>query len=240
MEYKSLKLTAKAKEILVGDQKLYGIIDEPQLNERVKASKSEIESLNFNRDLFQLLRDKRSELARSEGVAPFIIFGDSTLIEMAYYYPQTIQTVLTMHGVGRAKAEKYGEAFLTVIVEFCQLHSLEERSRSTTNKKFTAKKALSKNSRPFEIGNLFKKGFSVPDIAAQYDIKEGTVISNLLKFVRAGEAISPTQLKSISDVELAFQKHGYDLLRPVFDALNEEVSYDDLRIIQLYYLAKNI
>jgi ATP-dependent DNA helicase RecQ len=248
MEYKSLKLTPKAKEILVGDQKLYGIIDEPQLNDRVKASKSEIESLNFNRDLFQLLRDKRSELARSEGVAPFIIFGDSTLIEMAYYYPQTIQTVLTMHGVGRAKAEKYGEAFLSVIVEFCQLHSLEERSRSTTNKKFTAKKALSKNSRPFEIGNLFKKGLSVPDIAAQYDIKEGTVISNLLKFVRAGEAISPTQLKSysnlseqtISDVELAFQKHGYDLLRPVFDALNEQVSYDDLRIIQLYNLAKNI
>ncbi len=245
-EFKSLKLTPKAKEILVGDQKIYGIIDEPTVNERVKASRSEIESLNFNSDLFQLLRDKRSELARSEGVAPFIIFGDSTLIEMAYYYPQSMQSVLTIHGVGKAKAEKYGEAFLNVIVDFCEQHSLGERARSTTVKRVRAKKVLSKNSRPYEIGRLYNKGTSITDIASEYGIKEGTVISNLLKFVRAGESISPTQLlyysnlneQTIYDVELAFQKHGYDLLRPVFDALNEQVSYDDLRLIQLYYLAK--
>lgn len=94
---------------------------------------------------------------------------------------------------------------------------------------------------------MFNKGTSIKAIASEYGIKEGTVISNLLKFVRAGESISPTQLltysnlseQTISDVELAFQKHGYDLLRPVFEALNEQVSYDDLRLIQLYNLAKS-
>lgn len=246
-DHKSLKLTPKAMEILKGDQEVFGVIEEPVQKERTRSSKSDIESLDFNRDLFKRLKERRMELARKQGVAPFVIFGDSTLIEMAYYYPQSEESLLKIHGVGRAKSKKYGTEFLDVILEFSRQHNLKERSKSAQPKHKPVKKTLSKNSRPYEVGHMFRNGRSIRDIASHFDVKEGTVISNLIKFVKAGESIPADHLLDISSlnetemqqVRKAFIIHGYEMLRPVFDELNEEVSYDELRIVQLYLMVKN-
>lgn len=246
-DHKSLKLTPKAMEILKGDQEVFGVIEEPVQKERTRSSKSDIESLDFNRNLFKRLKEKRMELARKQGVAPFVIFGDSTLIEMAYYYPQSEESLLKIHGVGRAKSKKYGTDFLDVILEFSRQHNLKERSKSAQPKHKPVKKTLSKNSRPYEVGHMFRNGRSIRDIASHFDVKEGTVISNLIKFVKAGESIPADHLLDISSlnetemqqVRKAFNIHGYEMLRPVFDELNEEVSYDELRIVQLYLMVKN-
>ncbi|MAO63371.1 MAG: DNA helicase RecQ [Balneola sp.] len=246
-EHKSLKLTPKAIKILKGDKKVLGVIDEPVQKTRTKSSKSDIESLDFNRDLFALLREKRMNLARKQGIPPFIIFGDTTLIEMAYYYPQSKDSLLKIHGVGRAKAKKYGEKFLEVINSFCKKNNLEERSKSGTNQKTRAvKKTLSKDSRPFEVGQMFQKGKTVSEIASEIGVKEGTVVGYLSKFVKAGHSVPSDNIleasglsdEEMSKVHKAFDEHGHELLRPVFDALKEEVSYDELRVIQLYMRVK--
>ena len=247
LDHKSLKLTPKAMEILKGDQEVFGVIEEPAQKERTKSSKSDIESLDFNRDLFKHLREERMKLARKQGVAPFVIFGDSTLIEMAYYYPQSDESLLKIHGVGRAKSNKYGTEFLNVIVKFCKQHDLKERSKSTRVNKKPVKKTLSKNSRTYKVGQMLRNGQSVGDIASHFDVKEGTVINNLIKFIKAGESIPADHImeasslsdKDLKEVQKAFGKHGLEFLRPVFDELNEEVSYDELRVVQLYLMIEN-
>ncbi|MEX0845107.1 MAG: DNA helicase RecQ [Balneolaceae bacterium] len=247
-EYKSLKLTPKAKEILKGNQDVFGVIEEPAQKTRTKSSKSDIESLDFNKELFQLLREKRMEMAQNQDIPPFIIFGDTTLIEMAYYYPQSKESLLKIHGVGRAKAKKYGTDFLGVIANFCKPRDLKERSKSSKPipASATVQKKLRKNSRPYEVGQLFLKGKSISEIAATFDVKDGTVVGNLVKFVDAGHSIPAEPILDISNLEkpvlkkvmLAFDEHGTEMLRPVFDALNEEVSYDELRVVQLFLKAK--
>ncbi|MDZ7808246.1 MAG: DNA helicase RecQ [Gracilimonas sp.] len=246
-EYKSLKLTPKAMEILKGDQEVSGVIEEPVQKERARSSKSDIESLDFNRELFALLKAKRMKLAQKQDIPPFIIFGDTTLIEMSYYYPQSKESLLNIHGVGRAKAKKYGDDFLGVIKDFCKEKDLGERSKSDTRQKTrTAKKTLSKDSRPYQVGQMFKSGKTIADIASEIDVKEGTVVNYLSKFVKAGQSIQTDNILKASHlrdsdmkkVRKAFDKHGHELLRPIFDTLNEEVSYDQLRVVQLYLMVQ--
>ena len=65
--------------------------------------------------LFAELRALRRQLAKEEGVPPYIIFHDATLHDMASQRPLTGAALARIRGVGRAKAERYGHAFLSVI-----------------------------------------------------------------------------------------------------------------------------
>ena len=71
-----------------------------------------------DRSLFQALREKRSEIARVQNVPPYVIFHDKTLIELAAARPGSRSQMAKVPGVGEAKLERYGPAFLAVIAGF--------------------------------------------------------------------------------------------------------------------------
>jgi ATP-dependent DNA helicase RecQ len=68
-----------------------------------------------NQALFEALRAKRLEIARDQGVPPYVIFHDKTLIELATRRPVTRAELAEAPGVGEAKLDRYGAAFLAVI-----------------------------------------------------------------------------------------------------------------------------
>lgn len=242
----SLKLAPKALPILKGEEEIFGVIDVQAQRSSIKTSKSDIESLDYEVALLKLLKEQRTKLARKENVPPYIIFADTTLIEMAYYLPQTDKSLLTIHGVGAAKKEKYGSAFLSIIQNFCEENALEENPKSNAPRPVSKKKPIRKSSRPHQVGSMFNEGRSISEIAAHFDVKESTAINNLGKFAKNGNAIRTEGLrecsglskKEFSRVEAAFKELGVELLRPVYEALDERISYDELRIIQLYAMAE--
>jgi ATP-dependent DNA helicase RecQ len=65
--------------------------------------------------LFEALRQRRSELAKAQGVAAYVVFADKSLIDMARRKPATAAEMGAVHGVGEAKLRQYGEVFLDVI-----------------------------------------------------------------------------------------------------------------------------
>jgi ATP-dependent DNA helicase RecQ len=65
--------------------------------------------------LFEALRRHRLEVARAEGVAPFIVASDRTLRDIATLRPRTLTELELAHGVGRHKAERYGAGWLRVV-----------------------------------------------------------------------------------------------------------------------------
>jgi ATP-dependent DNA helicase RecQ len=67
--------------------------------------------------LFQALREWRREQARSQGVPPYVVFHDRTLLEIAAARPASLDDLAGIGGVGRAKLERYGEAVLGVVGE---------------------------------------------------------------------------------------------------------------------------
>jgi ATP-dependent DNA helicase RecQ len=70
-----------------------------------------------DRVLFDALRARRRELADEAGVPAYIVFGDKVLLEMVARRPGTPSELLQVPGVGQAKLERYGDAFLDVLEE---------------------------------------------------------------------------------------------------------------------------
>ena len=65
--------------------------------------------------LFQALRAERARLARAQGVPPYVVFHDSTLLEMASVRPASLRDLRDVQGMGDKKLERYGDAFLAII-----------------------------------------------------------------------------------------------------------------------------
>ncbi|MBW2713372.1 MAG: ATP-dependent DNA helicase RecQ [Deltaproteobacteria bacterium] len=70
------------------------------------------------RELFDHLRSYRLELAQSQGVPPYVIASDRSLRDIAMLRPRTRDDLLLAHGIGPAKADRYGVQLLAIVEEF--------------------------------------------------------------------------------------------------------------------------
>ena len=80
--------------------------------------------------LFEELRQLRLTIAKEEGMPPYIIFNDKTLIEMCVRMPENRQDMLGVSGVGENKFHKYGQRFIDAIKSFAAAHP---NSATTSN-----------------------------------------------------------------------------------------------------------
>ena len=114
-EYPILTLTNKSYLVLKGQQ---------QINVRmeIKKEKEKLRTVeeDFDEVLFEILRATRREFAIQENMPSYIIFGDSTLKEMCRYYPDTLEKMLEINGVGKNKLEKYGPKFIEEIQKYIE------------------------------------------------------------------------------------------------------------------------
>jgi len=75
---------------------------------------------SYDRVLFSKLRELRKAIADGEDIAPFIVFNDATLSELARVQPQTLADMLSISGIGEVKLSRYGKPFLALIKEHKQ------------------------------------------------------------------------------------------------------------------------
>lgn len=86
---------------------------------------------NFNRELFEVLRQVRTNEAARLKVPPYIVFGDKALRDMAAKLPQTDDDFLEINGVGDKKLVKFGQIFLTAIRDHVEEQGLEGRGEQS-------------------------------------------------------------------------------------------------------------
>ncbi len=114
-DFQSLKLTDEAVSVLKSQK----LIDIKSSRLQVKATKEkrvkQAEEFDYDEELFEELRSKRSELAKDMGVPPYIIFGDKTLKHLANDKPFDKESMLEVNGVGEKKFNSFGEDFLAII-----------------------------------------------------------------------------------------------------------------------------
>ena len=118
--YGGLKLTEAARPVLRGEQEVWLRRDaDPAKRKTTKAERGSRLREAFagaNEDpLWLALKAKRTALAREQGVPPYVIFHDSTLLEILNRKPQTLHEMGQISGVGQAKLAKYGDEFLQVV-----------------------------------------------------------------------------------------------------------------------------
>ena len=118
--YGGLKLTESARPVLRSESEVWLRRDIEVAKQKVsKAGRSgnakEIYTAVSEDPLWYLLKAKRTELAREQGVPPYLIFHDSTLLEILNRHPTTLAEMSLISGVGQAKLDRYGDAFLEVL-----------------------------------------------------------------------------------------------------------------------------
>ncbi len=121
--YGGLQLTAKAKPVLKGIEELHlrqETLSKPAARRRAAAKKVTAATASLGDDtaeqaLFETLRELRRRLAAEQELPPYVIFHDKTLAAMAVHKPTTPEQFLSLSGVGEAKLERYGEAFMSAI-----------------------------------------------------------------------------------------------------------------------------
>jgi ATP-dependent DNA helicase RecQ len=69
----------------------------------------------YEQDMWDALRAVRTQLAKQQGVPPYVVFHDATLLAMLRALPTTEDELATISGVGEAKLKRYGRDFLAVI-----------------------------------------------------------------------------------------------------------------------------
>ena len=92
------------------------------LNGNIKVIRKENEKIDFDyyeNNLFKELNSLRKEISKQENIAPYIIFSDMTLIEMAEKKPRTRWDMLKIKGIGNQKFKSYGARFLERINNYC-------------------------------------------------------------------------------------------------------------------------
>ena len=116
--YGALKIAEIARPILRGQEKIFLRKDVISKTKSMTKSNTSMKSgnvLSADQDLWDALRNKRLEIARSQGVPPYVIFHDSTLQELLKIRPKTLKDFSQISGVGKAKLERYGLDFLQII-----------------------------------------------------------------------------------------------------------------------------
>ena len=112
LEHQTLRLTEKASGVLyLGES-----VEVRVLKQEEKLQRLDDDGMTEDeRELFDLLRECRSRLARANGVAPFMIFSNATLMDMARKHPTNMTAFKRVSGVGEMKASWYGKEFLKVL-----------------------------------------------------------------------------------------------------------------------------
>jgi ATP-dependent DNA helicase RecQ len=109
----ALNLQEKCRPLLRGECEIALRLDQKQKVAKRQTKTPLPEDINVC--LWEALRDCRRELAEEQGVPPYVIFHDSTLVEMCSVVPRTLEDFSKLSGVGERKLMKYGEAFLAAI-----------------------------------------------------------------------------------------------------------------------------
>lgn len=117
----TLQLTEEARPLLRGDVTLELAV--PRLDTAARAAKSDkLTSKNYDKKLFAKLRKLRKSIADEDGLPPYVVFSDATLIDMAEILPTSYGEMLAVSGVGQRKLEKYADPFLDLIQEHITHH----------------------------------------------------------------------------------------------------------------------
>lgn len=108
----ALKLTEQSRPLLKGE---HTFSHRKIVEQKTQSQRKQYGVSAQDRALWEALRKLRKELADNKGIPPFRIFHDATLMQMMEERPQTNHALSFIQGIGEAKLEEYGDAFLDVI-----------------------------------------------------------------------------------------------------------------------------
>ena len=212
-----IRLTAFAKKVLFEGEKV-------QLTtvQKINIEKQEVKqekSKSVANSLFETLRKLRYEISKEEEVPAYVIFSDAALRQMETERPMSDQELLAIDGVGKAKLEKYGDAFIKAIIDFQKTKTVRKKKEGGTYQ---------------ETLELYQSGLSVEAIAEKRNLGLSTILSHLAKLYLDGVSIdlqafvSDDEVSQIAEAKIKLESPA--ALKPYFEYFEEQMGYGKIRL----------
>ncbi len=228
-QYPILKLTEKSGAVLRGEEKVMLIESVSEREEEVASNQQPLEE-----ELLNQLKAQRLQLARDENVPAYVIFSDATLHELATYLPLQEEDLPRINGFGEVKIGKYGTAFLKVVRRYAEMHGQESRMENARRARRRATRSAPRVSDTKQASfDLLQEGKTVEEVAQARGFATGTVYGHLLPYLADGkiEAAQLIEPSRIEQIEKAVAVHGESSLKTLKMALDESISYDEIRVV---------
>lgn len=235
-KYPVLRLTPNASKVLFEGEK---VTIKRKIEKFIEAQVDEV----YDAKLFEILKALRKRISEETHVPSFIVFSDTSLKQMATYFPTSEDQMLKISGVGYSKFDKYGNRFLETIKPYVSENNItpKEIPIETPKKKSSVESSPKVNTAEISY-NLFKQGKSIKEIAEERGFVTTTIETHLLKYFENGENIDLSKYIHSNyeqDIYNAIDTYGAEKLRVLKDALPEGVSYFDIKYFLIKYKQKN-
>ncbi|NMA49715.1 MAG: DNA helicase RecQ, partial [Tissierellia bacterium] len=229
-----LKLTSTSRNVLKGNEKVFHKKHLVEIKDTRKTVSKKKSFENYDEDLFFKLKELRYELSIEKGIAPYMIFHDSTLKEMASYYPRDKQSLLKVSGVGEKKFETYGEEFLNIIVDYADSKGLSSKPIIRAEKPKRSRSREDLKERYTETYNYYLKDLSLKEIAQIRNFTVSTILQHLSKVEDSGKEIDWDKFIDKEKEQLILEtikSVGTNGLKAIKEDLPEDYSYDDIKLV---------
>jgi ATP-dependent DNA helicase RecQ len=227
--YGALQLTEQSRPVLRGEERLFLRREREKIapvagkNPRSKVAPDS----DADRQLWDAMRELRNRLATEQGVPPYVIFHDATLMELVRYRPVDRHEFAKINGVGQAKLDRYADAFMQLIGQYS---ARAPETGAAEEDKSTLEQTL----------HFLRQGLSPEDIASRRSLTVGTIYTHIRQLIATGSVevakVLPLSEGVIFQIMDAMAEHALDddrlPLKPVYEHFTGVYSYDLLGCIR--------
>lgn len=231
-----LKLNKASGKILKGEEKIFIKKDRINVKDKKKSKRKRKTDLDFDKTLFDLLAEKRTEIAKEKKVPPYVIFHNKTFEALAYYMPTTKKDFMAIKGVGNKKYENYGEIFIGIIEGYIENNNISNQViPEESSEKFENLEDTTGKDRYDLTYDAYLKGYSINQIASVREYTTSTIINHFEKLINEKEKVIDLDQfineKAETEILGIVNKEGYKSKKVLKDQCSDDVTYDDISLV---------
>lgn len=237
--YGVLKITEQGQEFMDKPKSFMIVEDRNYEDDEVEIEPQGGAACAVDPGLYQMLRDLRKKLSKELDVPPYVIFQDGSLEAMATIYPQNLDELQNIPGVGAGKAKRYGAEFCKLIKRHCEENEIERpedlRIRTVANK---SKIKVS-------IIQSIDRKVALDDIAVVKGIEFEELLDEIEAIVYSGTKINIDYFidevmdeDHIDDIYQYFKESDTDDLDTALDELGDDYTEEEIRLIRIKFISE--
>ncbi len=190
--------------------------------------------------LLEMLKDLRKSEAKRNKLKPWILFSETSLQDMATYYPITKDDILKISGVSQGKANKYGKPFLEMIKEYVEENNIERLDD------FVVKQVANKSKDKITIIQGIDRKLPLEDIASSLSKDMTGLLHEMHIIVTSGTKLDlnyfleeELEEEVIEDIFEYFSEAESGSLEDAFKELQEDdITMEEISLVKIKFLSE--
>ncbi|WP_372755193.1 helix-turn-helix domain-containing protein [Mariniflexile sp.] len=201
--------------------------------EKPKKARNTVIDGTTNLELYEILRILRNEIAQENDLIHYQVFTQKALYEMCETLPTNKKELLKINGMGKTRVDKYGDAILEVIRNYCDENDIETSVEKFDLVTKEPKKTKGKGETMKISLELFKSGKTISEIADERELNANTIFGHLVTFIPSGEVkitdLIPTE--HYEELLKLIPQKNFENLSDLKNQLDEKYSFGEIRLV---------